>query len=315
MPDRFRSRNTAIDDEAIAWLACMGGNPSTAEQDAFAQWCARSPAHGRALHEAQVLLEAVGHTDAAHEHRQLVQVLAVPAAPGISRRGLLLGAASAAALTGIGVLGMSTALLADEHTATGERRALVLPDGSRAWLNTASALSLDFSRQQRLLALKAGEIFVDVVAGDLSAIRVTARDGQLSTRAARFSLRQEGRRSVLTVLSGVVELSNVAGASTITADQRLIFNGDVIGLVEAVDAAALTAWTRGKLIFNQQPLQEIARELERYQHGRVRVVGERLQQLRLSGVFALDDLDALLLAVASLAGAELVRLPLLSLIR
>lgn len=315
MSDRFRSRNTAIDDEAIAWLARMGGHPSAAERAAFAQWRARSPAHEHALQQAQALLEAVGHTDAAHEHRQLVQVLAAPPARGISRRALLVGAASAATLAGVGVLGMSTALLADQHTATGERRALALPDGSRAWLNTASALSMRITRQQRQLALKAGEIFVDVVAGDLPAFVVTARDGQLSTRAARFSLRQEGRRSVLTVLSGLVELNGAAGASTIAANQRLIFNDAVIGLVERVDAAALTAWTRGKLIFNQQPLQDIARELERYQHGRVLVVGERLQQLRLSGVFALDDLGALLSAVASLAGAELVRLPLLSLIR
>ncbi|WP_313271750.1 FecR domain-containing protein [Stenotrophomonas sp.] len=120
---------------------------------------------------------------------------------------------------------------------------------------------------------------------------------------------------MLTVVAGVVELSAIAGTMALAANQRLLFNKGMLGLRENLDADAATAWTRGKLIFNHQPLQDIALELERYLRGRVVIVGDRLQQLRLSGVFALDDLPALLRAVAALAGAELVNLPLLHVIR
>ncbi|WP_313321124.1 FecR domain-containing protein [Stenotrophomonas sp.] len=315
MPDRFRSRNSVVDDEAIDWLVRLGGTPSADERQAFSQWCARSPAHRQAWHQAESLLQAVADTELAREHKQLVRVLAASPARGISRRGLLLGGVSAAALAGAGVLGLSGTVLADQRTAPGQRLQLALPDGSRAWLNTASAVSMQFGARQRQLALDAGELFVEVAAAGPLPFTVNARDGQLRSRDARFSLHQRGGHSVLTVLSGVVELSAIAGTMTLAANQRLVFNNSVLGLLESVDAAAATAWIRGKLIFNQQALQDIALELERYLRGRVVVVGDRLQQLRLSGVFALDDLPALLRAVAALADAELVNLPLLHVIR
>ncbi|WP_293714141.1 FecR family protein [Stenotrophomonas sp. UBA7606] len=315
MPDRFRSRNSAIDDEAIDWLVRLGGRPSADERQAFSQWCARSPAHRQAWQQAQGLLQAVADTRLAREHQQMVQVLATSPARGISRRGLLLGGASAAALAGVGVLGLGGAALADQRTAPGQRLQLALPDGSRAWLNTASAVSMQFGAQQRQVALDTGELFVEVAAGGVLPFTVNARDGQLRSRDARFSLHQHGGHSVLTVVAGVVELSAIAGTMALAANQRLLFNKGMLGLRENLDADAATAWTRGKLIFNQQPLQDIALELERYLRGRVVIVGDRLQQLRLSGVFALDDLPALLRAVAALAGAELVNLPLLHVIR
>jgi len=315
MPDRFRSRNSAIDDEAIDWLVRLGGRPSADERQAFSQWCARSPAHRQAWQQAQGLLQAVADTRLAREHRQMVQVLATSPARGISRRGLLLGGASAAALAGVGVLGLGGTALADQRTAPGQRLQLALPDGSRAWLNTASAVSMQFGAQQRQVALDTGELFVEVAAGGVLPFTVNARDGQLRSRDARFSLHQHGGHSVLTVVAGVVELSAIAGTMALAANQRLLFNKGMLGLRENLDADAATAWTRGKLIFNQQPLQDIALELERYLRGRVVIVGDRLQQLRLSGVFALDDLPALLRAVAALAGAELVNLPLLHVIR
>ena len=40
------------------------------------------------------------------------------------------------------------ALRADHHTSTGQRQRLVLADGSRVWLNTRSALDVDYRRQE-----------------------------------------------------------------------------------------------------------------------------------------------------------------------
>lgn len=325
MTDDFRPRNRALDDEAIQWLVRMGGQPSVAERDAFAAWCARSPAHAEALRQARVLLDDVGRTAVASEHRQWVRALSpAPQRRRFSRRALLAGGAStavAASLAGIaatGWLGPPAGLMADAATAIGRRRQVALPDGSQAWLNTSSALSIAYTDAVREVSVAAGEVLFDVVADTRRPARgFVARcgDGEIHAVTARCALRSQGRYSTLTVLEGEVEVRNDRAATTVRRDQSLTFSRDVLGLVQVVDAAALTAWTRNKLIFNRQPLATIAAELERYIASRVVVIGEPLRRLQLSGVFELDDTDALLRSVADLAQAEIVRLPLLILIR
>ncbi|ENE2732225.1 FecR domain-containing protein [Stenotrophomonas maltophilia] len=325
MSDRFHTRNAAINDEAILWVVRVGANPADAEREAFAQWRARSPAHEQAVLMAQALLADVGNTASAREHRQLVQVLgqgslpAAAAAPRMSRRALLAGGLSAAALAslgGLGVLAGGDRWLAVQRTGVGERRAMTLPDGSRAWLNSDSELSLRFGAGQRGMLARAGELFADVAdIATLGPFAVQVRGALLHARSAQFALRLFAHRAVLTVLAGMVELKTTAGSVQVGAGQQLAFTDEVIGQLGQVDAEALTAWVRGKLVFNQQAVATIAREVERYVHGRVMVVGPRLQQLRLSGVFELDDPGLLLRSVADVSGAELIRLPLLAVLR
>jgi transmembrane sensor len=320
MFDRFRSRNNALSDEAIQWVVRLGGNPSPAERSAFEAWCRRSPAHAGATHQARALLEELGQTEVAAEYRQWVQAL-TPPPRGISRRALLVGSASAAAtvaavgLVGSGALGPPAGLFADQSTRIGQRRQSRLPDGSRVWLNSDSALSLDFSATSRKVSVLAGEALFEVAHDPLRPFMASTGDGQTRASAGRYALRREARHSAITVLSGTVEVRSAASTASIGENQRIAFSPDLLGQVETVDADALTAWVRGKLIFNRQSLTAIAAELERYVAGRVVVMGDRLRQLQLSGVFELDDTDALLRTVATLAKAEIVRLPLLTLIR
>jgi transmembrane sensor len=56
-------------------------------------------------------------------------------------------------------------------------------------------------------------------------------------------------------------------------------------------------------------------EMERYHHGRILVLGERLQRLKVTGVFPLDDPDSLFRSVASTAGAQIIQMPMLTILR
>jgi len=320
MFDRFRSRNNSLSDEAIQWVVRLEGNPGPDERRAFEEWCRRSPAHADAVYQARALLEDLGQTEAAAEYRQWVQAL-TPSRRGISRRTLLVGGASAAAavaavgLVGSGALGPPAGLFADQSTRIGQRRQSLLPDGSRVWLNTVSALSLDFSATLRRVSVTAGEALFEVAHDPQRPFVASTRDGETQANAGRYALRRDARHSSLTVLSGTVEVRTAARTATLADNQRIAFSPDLLGSVETVDAETLTAWVRGKLIFNRQPLTAIAAELERYVAGQVVVMGDHLRRLQLSGVFDLDDTDALLRTVAALAKAEIVRLPLLTLIR
>ncbi|GAB3046372.1 FecR family protein [Stenotrophomonas tumulicola] len=318
MLDHFRSRNNTLSDEAISWVVRMAGHPTPAERAAFEQWCGRSPAHAASVRHAQALLDDIGRTEVADEHRRWVQALSPAPRRRISRRAFLAGGVSAAAVAGLAASGLllpPASLFADQRTRTGERRQFALPDGSQAWLNTASALSVAFSATRRHVSVASGEVLFDVVADAGRPFVAQCRDGEILIGSGRCSLRRESRRSTLTVLEGSAEVHNAAGKATLAANQCMAFSADVLGLVEAVDAEALTAWIRGKLIFNRQPLATIAAELERYVADRVVVLGDGLRRMQLSGVFDLEDPDALLRTVAALADARIVRLPLMTLIR
>lgn len=317
MFDRFRSRNNALSDESIQWVIRLGARPSATEKAAFESWCRRSPAHAEAARQAFALLDGVGHTQLAAEHRHWVQAL-MPTPRRIGRRAVLAGGLSAAAMAGVatGVLGPVSGLLADHSTRIGQRRRLSLADGSSAWLNSESAFSQAFSSAARVVSVSAGELLFDVAHDPLRPFVIECRDGSVRANGGSYALRRESQHSSLTVVSGLAEVRNQAGSmATLTANQRVAFSGDVMGLAEAIDADAATAWVRGKLIFNQQTIAAITRELQRYTPGRIVVIGEPLQRLQLSGVFELDDMDALVRNIAALAGAEVTHLPLLTVIR
>ncbi len=57
----------------------------------------------------------------------------------------------------------------------------------------------------------------------------------------------------------------------------------------AADPENARAWTRGRLIFEDEPLGEVVAELNRYHKGLIRITDSRLNGLRVSGVFALND--------------------------
>lgn len=50
---------------------------------------------------------------------------------------------------------------------------------------------------------------------------------------------------------------------------------------------------------NDRPLSELIKELDRYRTGRILLGDERLENLRITGVFALDDPDKVLRSVSN----------------
>jgi ferric-dicitrate binding protein FerR (iron transport regulator) len=100
---------------------------------------------------------------------------------------------------------------ADFASATGERRGFQLPDGTRVELNTASAVDLGYTAQQRLIKLARGEIIVTCGGIEEGSsvdrpLRVKSRHGVYEGVDARFILRQDTDCTRLSVTSGIVAI-------------------------------------------------------------------------------------------------------------
>lgn len=184
-------------------------------------------------------------------------------------------------------------LTADLATATGERRGLALADGSQLQLNTDSAVDIRFDSQQRLIELRRGEILVSS-AIQAAPLRVHTAHGLVQAQAARFVVRQDKAASRLSVLQGSVALNPPSALSkqVVEAGQSINLTHDGIRPVQQLDMEA-GAWVDGLIVTRDMCLADFLAEVSRYRHGRLACT-EGIADLRLSGVFRLDDTDRLL---------------------
>lgn len=275
---------TDLSDDAIDWQVLLhSGNASPADRARYQRWCGLSAAHQAAAVEAEALWGDLGQTQAAAD-------LAKP--PRRRPWGAAIAASLLAAMLGYGGWQQAPVLLADYHTSTGERRTITLEDGSKVTLNSASALSVNFSDSRRVVSLKAGEALFEPV-DDPRPFVVDSGHDAVQGSGAVFSVRRQGASSSVVVARGEARLG----------EQRL---------TASADAQAQTAWQRGKLIFNARPLREVIAELERYQHGRILISDKQLGALQVSGVFDLNDPEALLRTLEQRYALKVTYLPWLA---
>ncbi|MFK0309609.1 FecR family protein [Pseudomonas sp. NPDC090233] len=274
-----------LSDDALDWQVLLhSGNASAADLARYQRWRQLSPAHAEAAMEASALWQDLGHTSTAQ---------ALQAPPIRRKRHWLAGIAASLAILVVGYSGWQQAplWLADYHTSMGERQSITLADGSRVMLNSASALKVAFSASERRVSVQAGEVMFETSA-DPRPFVVESAGETVEGSAATFSVRRDGR----------VVLAQ--GAAKV---------GDH-NLTVAFDANAQTAWQRGKLIFNGKPLGQVLAELERYQHGRILLSDHKLAALEVSGVFDLNEPQALLRTLEQRYGLKVTYLPWLAVV-
>ncbi|WP_336512654.1 FecR family protein [Stutzerimonas stutzeri] len=209
------------------------------------------------------------------------------------------------------------ALSADYRTAVGERRLVELSDGSRAWLNSDTALSVDMSGRQRALRLHRGEALFEVAHDPQRPFVVRAAEREVRALGTRFDVNLLGRHMHVEVSEGIVQVDGAdAPPLRLIAGQQVSLGEEMpVATVQPLDPDDASAWRRGKLIFNQRPLGDVLAQIERYLPGRILITDDALRQHRISGVADLDDPAALLASLDRLQSVRISRLPWLVVVR
>ncbi|WP_240478655.1 FecR family protein [Pseudomonas cremoricolorata] len=313
MPDPMNPQptRTELDEQALErWVQLNSGNASQADWQAFQQWRQRSAAHAAAADEVEQLWHTLGHTQPPNLSAQ------VAPAPGRTRRVRRWAALAAcvAALAVVGLHGPARVLTADQATATGERRTLTLDDGSQVWLNSASAVNIDYSAQRREITLLKGEALFQVSKDAARPFVVVAGDGEVRAVGTRFDVDLHRDRVQVGVAEGVVQVSSGGSRVRLEQSQQVSYQqGRAPSSVDLYDPSSGAAWQRGKLIFNRTTLAEVFEVTERYLPGAL-VVSGRLPNNPVSGVFDLDDLPAMLDVLSRTQPVKIVRLPWLTVV-
>ncbi|KTC34042.1 iron dicitrate transport regulator FecR [Pseudomonas sp. ABAC61] len=190
---------------------------------------------------------------------------------------------------------------ADYATGTGEVRDTLLSDGTRLWLNALSAVDVRYGVEQRLLALRLGEILIDTAKDPRRPFLVETEHGRLRALGTRFSVRCDASDSQLNVYAGAVEVRSADGlqVQVVNAGQQLRFDRQSLGLLQTASAAR-EAWSRGLLLADNLPLAQLLEDLGRYRSGHLGC-DPAIAHLPVMGSFPLHDSDqALALLEAAL---------------
>lgn len=308
----------SITEAAADWAVRLhAGHLSAAEQVELEQWQARDSRHGPALRFAEQTWAALGELHLEPDSARLTPArrasapAAEPARPAARRRRTGRLAASVAALTLAVCVGWwqgPQALLrmqSDYLTAKGEVRTVQLADGSQVELDSGSAISLDFTDQQRQVRLLAGSAVFDVAPmgpGEPRPFVVESAGGQTRALGTRFVVgRESSQQAWVGVLqhSVAVSLQSPAqqgpGKRVLEEGQSARYNPQTgVVALQDFDLQRATSWRRGVLVFDRLPLANVVEQLNRYRPGRVVLTSSELAERQVSGVFRLDMLDTAL---------------------
>ncbi|MBR2981551.1 MAG: DUF4974 domain-containing protein [Odoribacter sp.] len=175
----------------------------------------------------------------------------------------------------------------------GVKGKVTLPDSTVVWLNcgTTLALSDDFN-QQRWVTLS-GEAYFDVKAdkqnpfyintGKGVTVKVTGTEFNLSCYNDQNDVR-------LCLLEGSVEL--LSGKKTIYKmtqhEEVSILNSNVAPT--KAEAEVRTAWMQGRLLFDDTPMEEVVKKLEKWYGVRIKVQNSKILKSSFTGDFQSESI-------------------------
>lgn len=213
---------------------------------------------------------------------------------GRTGRRIAQGFAVAVAVTAA-LLWVDPAWHTERHvSAVGERRELMLADGSRIVLDTATAIDVGWHLRTRRVTLHHGRARFTVSPSRMRPFEVAAGESVARVVGTVFDVRRHADKVAVTVVEGRVAVQPAPGHTPMVLGPGEQLAGEGAAAPVRVDVDAVTAWSEGRLVFRDTPLADALDEIQRNRPGRIRIHGAELAALRLSGVFETTRTDQIL---------------------
>ncbi|MBO9636051.1 MAG: FecR domain-containing protein [Chitinophagaceae bacterium] len=163
-------------------------------------------------------------------------------------------------------------------TPKGRQYQLTLPDGTRVWLNAASSIHFPtvFAGKERRVQLS-GEAYFEVAKDREMPFKVMARNNaEVEVLGTNFNVSAYDNEELIntTLLEGAVRITPVATTPNIAGKDVVLKPGQQarlsvtkqapVQLIENVDPDKVMAWKKGLFNFEDESLQEIMKQLERW---------------------------------------------------
>lgn len=280
--------------QALEWQVALWSGEVTAEQRSdFDKWLTASDSHRQAWSEIAAIerklqlipaqaAELLKDKPDAEKRRRLLQLLGLAAATGGT----------------VPIVRNSDAWqawVADHHTHTGEQQQLALSDGSQLFLNTSTAVDIEFNSRERRLVLHHGEMYVRTAADAEQPVRpflIQTRHGVAQALGTKFNVRLKQEETRVSVHEGTVQIQPRLGAGH-RLEHGFQAGFSAHGFTAATPNGNELAWLEGKLVAERMRLGDFLDELGRYRQGMIHYDAKAAEMV-VSGVFPLPDTDRIL---------------------
>jgi len=335
---------TSILEQASHWWELLhSDSASNSDHREFGEWVARSPERVEAYLQTARLVKAIKSPrliwpstaaevlirEAKASPETVLPFSTTRVSASVSRgearhvQSRLAWAAAAVLLIGVGLALFTRETPQQFRTALGEQRSVLLADGSRVTLNTASTIELNLQKGRREVRLVQGEALFEVAHDAARPFVVRAGNARLKDLGTQFNVDVRSNGTTVTVVEGRVAVDSAAtranaaaqagqGASgtvealILGANDRVLITPAGVGVPQrGVDVAASLAWTRRQLMFEHRPLSEVAEEFNRYNRDRIDIDSAELKRQEVTGVFEAKDPASFVAFLSSIPGVEI----------
>ena len=205
-------------------------------------------------------------------------------------------------------------------TQTGEQKRIELSDGSIVTLNTGSELLADVNENSRIIILRRGEAYFDVVSDPERAFTVELGGQSVTALGTEFNIQKSVDGYTLAVVEGVVaihwqdELILPDSSRSLTesdgtkieitnpgqrqVDAGWVVESDLVGnqLVaqKLQDTSHYHQWRTGMLSFSNEPLINVVRELNRYSARKILIEDASIMNMEIYAMLRIDRLGSAL---------------------
>ena len=198
-------------------------------------------------------------------------------------------------------------------TMIGEQKSIVLDDGSIVTMNTNTKIVVDMTSDERYVSLEFGEAFFDVTRDEDRPFTVEAGERTVRVLGTSFNVLLDAERTKVGVIEGLVAVHDsdeeIPDFETIVTDEGddkaiTLEAGNLVTFqnmasIEPVkeqfeDVSRLDEWRKQIITFDEQSMLDVLKELNRYSSRKILVEDRDVVDLKVSGVFPLTDIEAIL---------------------
>jgi len=192
-------------------------------------------------------------------------------------------------------------------TVLGEQRSFRLSDGSTVYLNTETSIRVHITPHKREIVLSGGEALF-VVAPDPSRSFVVEAGGvKVRALGTQFNVYLDRQTTRVDVVDGRVAVNGSNSTVLEAGDSANVNSAGAVAKRRESDSQRVLAWRRRQFDFRAATLEEVSRQFNRYNTTQIHIQDPRLAQLRINGVFSIDEPGVLLAFLAQAGNFELER--------
>ncbi|MGL5785359.1 MAG: FecR family protein [Bacteroidales bacterium] len=181
----------------------------------------------------------------------------------------------------------------------GQKANMILPDGTKVWINSDSKITYNssFNQRSRNINLE-GEAYFEVAKNEEKPFVV--HTSQMSVRALGTAFNVKAYKDdpdvSATLVSGKVQVNTPVRSQLLKPNQRLVYDKtkDCIDVEFEADIESFSAWRANQLVFNQQDLKSITKVLERHYNIRFVFEDQQLESYSFTGTIPNTSLESLL---------------------